>query len=308
MTRYRSDCGELWDSTAWQAASVARQGQVITAVLSSLEREFEHTRTVSYDKEHPIPIATVRDRQTGILFNIIPGGRFTMGMSERELHTFEQSVESSGAGDCGVNPKTMMPAHEVQVPPFLCARFPLLEREAQVLIEIDDEDGRPEFGDPEDSDLVIPIHLTLREAKRVVEKTGFRLLSEAEREYTCRGNSTSLFYFGDKLPRNLGKTVCLIDYKNEKQNDRASNRFGLVGLAVGDFCEDVWHDNYVGAPTDGSAWTGKGSVRVVRGGAAALWPWRDGCEWMLLVSAMRVRSDQVWEKMSGVRLGLSIPA
>jgi formylglycine-generating enzyme required for sulfatase activity len=37
---------------------------------------------------------------------------------------------------------------------------------------------------------------------------------------------------------------------------------------VWEWCEDEWHDDYEGAPTDGSAWVGGGGGdRVDRGGA-----------------------------------------
>ncbi|MDE0511606.1 MAG: formylglycine-generating enzyme family protein, partial [Gammaproteobacteria bacterium] len=46
--------------------------------------------------------------------------------------------------------------------------------------------------------------------------------------------------------------------------------FGLYDMHgnVWEWVQDCWHDNYEGAPTDGSAWTsGDCSRRVVRGGA-----------------------------------------
>ena len=38
---------------------------------------------------------------------------------------------------------------------------------------------------------------------------------------------------------------------------------------VQEWCLDVWHNNYNGAPTDGSAWEtgGDGNVRLLRGGS-----------------------------------------
>ncbi|GAB4276175.1 MAG: hypothetical protein Fur0025_01100 [Oscillatoriaceae cyanobacterium] len=43
---------------------------------------------------------------------------------------------------------------------------------------------------------------------------------------------------------------------------------------VWEWCQDVWHDNYDNAPTDGSAWeTGvKSNRRVVRGGSWGSYP------------------------------------
>jgi formylglycine-generating enzyme required for sulfatase activity len=44
--------------------------------------------------------------------------------------------------------------------------------------------------------------------------------------------------------------------------------YDMSGL-VYEWCEDVWHDNYQGAPLDGSAWVNGGnqSEHVVRGGS-----------------------------------------
>ena len=41
----------------------------------------------------------------------------------------------------------------------------------------------------------------------------------------------------------------------------------MIGNAS-EYCQDVWHDNYTGAPTDGSVWEDAlaNSTRVVRGG------------------------------------------
>ena len=44
---------------------------------------------------------------------------------------------------------------------------------------------------------------------------------------------------------------------------------------VSEWCEDIWHSNYEGAPPDGSAWTegGKPELRVNRGGSWYFDPW-----------------------------------
>lgn len=49
------------------------------------------------------------------------------------------------------------------------------------------------------------------------------------------------------------------------------NALGLHDMSgnVWELCQDVWHQNYEGAPEDGSAWEqgGNGSQRVLRGGS-----------------------------------------
>jgi formylglycine-generating enzyme required for sulfatase activity len=56
----------------------------------------------------------------------------------------------------------------------------------------------------------------------------------------------------------------------------AANPWGLHDMLgnVWEWCDDHWHDNYDGAPNDGSAWLdsdGGAAARVVRGGS-----WIDG--------------------------------
>ena len=47
------------------------------------------------------------------------------------------------------------------------------------------------------------------------------------------------------------------------------NPFGLHNIAgnVYEWVEDCWHPSYDGAPSDGSAWTGECTDRMIRGGS-----------------------------------------
>ncbi|MCZ8162317.1 MAG: formylglycine-generating enzyme family protein, partial [Microcystis sp. LE19-196.1B] len=102
---------------------------------------------------------------------------------------------------------------------------------------------------------------------RLSKLTGreYRLPSEAEWEYACRAGTTTPFYFGETITGELANYRASGTYAGEpKGEDREQttpvgqfppNAFGLYDMHgnVWEWCADTWHDNYDGAPTDGSA-------------------------------------------------------
>jgi formylglycine-generating enzyme required for sulfatase activity len=113
-------------------------------------------------------------------------------------------------------------------------------------------------------------------------KTGksYRLLSEAEREYVTRAGSTTPFWWGATISPELANYNGKYAYsEGPTGEDRGrtlpvdsfqSNPWGLYQLHgnVNEWTQDCWHDDYVGAPSDGSAWTsGNCEFRVSRGGS-----------------------------------------
>jgi formylglycine-generating enzyme required for sulfatase activity len=96
----------------------------------------------------------------------------------------------------------------------------------------------------------------------------YRLPSEAEWEYACRAGTTN-DYAGDLDA--MGWYDKNSERKTHAVGQKQPNAFGLYDLHgnVWEWCEDWYHDNYNGAPTDGSAWLGGGEQkkRVLRGGS-----------------------------------------
>ncbi|HEY6095368.1 MAG TPA: formylglycine-generating enzyme family protein, partial [Gallionellaceae bacterium] len=109
--------------------------------------------------------------------------------------------------------------------------------------------------------------------KRLNAKTGkqYRLPTEAEWEYACRGGDQQEFCGGDNADAVSwnGYNSGSFFFKSPHPVARKKpNGFGLYDMSgnVWEWVEDTYHDNYNGAPADGSAWTGT-SLRVLRGGS-----------------------------------------
>ncbi|ACK66031.1 protein of unknown function DUF323 [Rippkaea orientalis PCC 8801] len=237
-----------------------------------------------------------RDRQTTLYYVeeltpeislemiAIPGETFLMGTCQNE------------AGFLG----SQIPRHWVTVKPFWITKYPITQAQWQVVSTF------PQVNlslNPYPSNFLgenRPVEqISWHEAKEFCARLSqfsqrcYYLPSEAQWEYACRGTLSSPFHFGETITTDLanysgvnweynGKLCSQGFYGNGPLGEdrretttvgffQVANHFGLYDLHgnVREWCEDVWHPNYVGAPTNAIPWItgGDETKRIVRGGS-----------------------------------------
>ncbi|MFB8796445.1 MAG: bifunctional serine/threonine-protein kinase/formylglycine-generating enzyme family protein [Microcoleus sp.] len=192
----------------------------------------------------------------------IPGGTFMMGSPDNEEG---RSNDES-------------PQHRVTVPTFFAGKYAITQAQWEAVMGNNPSDFKGEKRPVENVSWDDAVEFC-KKLSQTTRKT-YRLLSEAEWEYACRAGTTTPFYFGETI------TPELVNYDGNHPYAKASkglyrkettdvgsfppNAFGLYDMHgnVWEWCSDKWHDNYSGAPTDGSSWeTGGSEYRVQRGGS-----------------------------------------
>jgi len=192
----------------------------------------------------------------------IPGGSFMMG---------SPSTETGRSNDEG-------PQHNVNISPFFMGKYEVTQKQYQAVMG----NNPSNFKGAKHPVEQVTWDEAVEFCRKLTQKTGksYRLPSEAEWEYACRARTTTPFYFGDTI------TPDLVNYNGNYPYGSAPkglyreqttdvgifppNAFGLYDMHgnVWEWCSDKWHDNYNGAPTDGSSWeTGTDNNRVLRGGS-----------------------------------------
>ena len=210
------------------------------------------------------------------------------------------------------------PQHLVTVPSFLIGKYPITQAQYEAVIGTNpahfEGNNRPVE--------TVSWKDAIAFCTQLSQKTGrpYRLPSEAEWEYACRANPVARagsLRAGDAIgngtvtPFHFGETITtdLANYRgtdNKEYNRSGSygggpkgiyreettpvgsfpaNAFGLYDMHgnVWEWCQDHWHSNYEGAPTDGSAWIDpkaeKDANRLLRGGSWDYDPWycRSAC-------------------------------
>jgi formylglycine-generating enzyme required for sulfatase activity len=192
----------------------------------------------------------------GMEFVLIAAGEFDMGSppDEEGRHTDEGPVHHVNIG------KT-----------FYMGRYEVTQQQWREIM-----DYNPSYFKGDDLPVEQVSWYDMQEfIKKLNEKEGtnkYRLPSEAEWEYACRAGTATRYSFGDDKSK-LGDYGWHHDNSGSKTHpvgQKKPNSWGLYDMHgnVWEWVLDSWHDNYNGAPADGSAWeSGDGARRVVRSGS-----------------------------------------
>jgi formylglycine-generating enzyme required for sulfatase activity len=196
----------------------------------------------------------------------IPGGTFMMGSPENEIGRWR--YES--------------PQHQVSVPSFFMGKYPVTQAQYQAIME-----DNPSYfkGSNRPVERVI-WNNAVAFCKKFSQRTGknYRLPSEAQWEWCCRAGTTTPFHFGETITMDLANYRGTSSYRQGPKGvyrgettevgsfGVAANNFGLYDMHgnVLEWCQDHWHDNYKGAPTDEIAWLNNeesSRKRLLRGGS-----------------------------------------
>jgi formylglycine-generating enzyme required for sulfatase activity len=288
MTVIKSDFCALEQLEQWLSLSEDEQDAVVRDLEEQLRGEYVHQYTLSYTNQPSFRVPTFRHQQTGLEFNFIIGGQFNMGFSAQEEAAVKRLMNGKKLYLDTFD--FMRPVHSVQVQPFLISRFPLLNNFAQEHLALYSDDFISDFAEKETD--IVPASLTRERIEVLLEKFGFHLPSEAQWEYAYRGGTTTLFYWGDEIPSDevLEQKILLYEFSDSEKCKAAANPFGLVGISVGEWCEDSYRPDYTKA-SENELPVIKQPLYVVRGGAAMAWPWQEGDEWIMCMSAMREKSE-----------------
>jgi formylglycine-generating enzyme required for sulfatase activity len=210
---------------------------------------------------------------------LIEGGNFMMGSPENEID----------------RRPTEGPQHEVTVPSFFMSEYLVTQAQwAAVAQKIPAVKRRlqPQPARFENREMNPVEKVSWLEAVEFCDRLTtysnrqYRLPSEAEWEYACRAGSKQAFHFGETISTDLANyngtdSTWSGSYgRGEKgiyrQTTTPVNTFppnanGLYDMHgnVWEWCLDHWHDNYEGAPIDGSSWLSdnKSPRYVTRGGS-----------------------------------------
>jgi formylglycine-generating enzyme required for sulfatase activity len=243
-------CEEYFEPLCWDCwKAVKTEVNRLELDREQARREEERLRREREERERPKTITNTISME----FVLIPVGEFMMGSDDEVSDDDER------------------PVHRVKIPkPFYLGTYPVTQREWKAVM-----DGNPSEFEGDDLPVESVSWDNVQEfIKKLNEREGtdkYRLPSEAEWEYACRAGTTTRYSFGDSDSK-LGEYAWYYGNSDDEPHpagQKKPNQWGLYDMHgnVQEWVQDTYHENYDGAPADGSAWeSGDGSTRIKRRG------------------------------------------
>ena len=214
------------------------------------------------------------------------GGSFWRGTEEWEIERLIQALAWDGF-------RREKPRQQVTLPPFFLSKYPITQAQWKTIaslpkVKVDLESNPSHFLGENLPVERVSWSEAVEFSQRLCQQTGkeYRLPTEAEWEYACRGGTTTPFSCGETLKGELANYDAREIYAREPGGEYRQqttpvgsltpNPWGLYDLHgnVWEWCEDNRHENYQGAPKDGSVWlSGDSRLKVIRGGSWSSIPW-----------------------------------
>jgi formylglycine-generating enzyme required for sulfatase activity len=217
------------------------------------KKQIEVEKQIAVEKPPQIKITKISSTAEYIIENLgkevdlemvyVPAGSFMMGSNDNDEGK---------------------PIHQVTIAPFFMGRYSITQQQYHAIVgENPSEfkgDNRPVEKVSWDDGMEFCQKLSQHTGKQ------YTLPTESQWEYACKAGTTTPFYFGETI------TPDLVNYEGKAPSYLVAtgkfcqqttdvgffpaNAFGLCDLHgnVWEWCLDTWHENYIGAPKDGSAW------------------------------------------------------
>ena len=256
-----NELGQILDKMT--QPSVKQRYQLVAETLQVLQPKASSSVTPQPTQRTPVSTSSnslILDCGNGVKLELVKviAGSFNMGNNE---YVNEQ------------------PIHRVNLREFLIGKYPVTQAQYQAVIGKNPSQFKGEQNPVE----AVSWHNAMEFCQKLSQKTGhqLRLPTEAEWEYAAKGGNRSKGYtysgsnnldevgwYKDN-PKFFG--VFGVGGKTHPVGQKKANEIGVYDMSgnVWEWCEDVWHENYNGAPTDGSAWLtgGEQNKRALRGGS-----------------------------------------